>query len=157
MGSGFRHCRSPVARFPELRPDQPVPGRLRPLCVHGHGSMLIYSLLHLTEAAPADVRTAEFPSATFKTPSPEVGYTAAGVETYYWPGLSQGGCQRRRMAIAEKTWRRSSLTVPPLPLSRTTLTYVFMGDGCMTGISRSALLWLVPETGQTDRVLYDDK
>ena len=73
---------------------------------NGHGSMLIYSLLHLTgyDLPMEELKTSV--SCTPKTPGhPEVGYTA-GVETTTGPLVrvlpTQSG-----MAIAEKRWRRS--------------------------------------------------
>lgn len=87
---------------------------------NGHGSMLIYSLLHLTgyDLPMEELKTSV--SCTLKTPGhPEVGYTA-GVETTTGP-LGQGIANAVGMAIAEKRWRRS-LTVRATTLSTTTPT-----------------------------------
>ncbi|HCL6548328.1 TPA: transketolase, partial [Klebsiella oxytoca] len=69
---------------------------------NGHGSMLIYSLLHLTgyDVSLNDLQS--FRQLHSRTPGhPEVGYTA-GVETTTGP-LGQGIANAVGMAIAEKT------------------------------------------------------
>lgn len=100
---------------------------------NGHGSMLIYSLLHLTGYDLPLSELKNFRQLHSKTPGhPEVGYTA-GVETTTGP-LGQGIANAVGMAIAEKTlaaqFNRPGHSIVDH------FTYVFMGDGCMMeGIS----------------------
>ena len=103
---------------------------------NGHGSMLIYALLHL---AGYDLPMAElknFRKLHSKTPGhPEVGITA-GVETTTGP-LGQGITNAVGMALAEKLlakqFNRTGFEVVDHH------TYTFLGDGClMEGISHEA-------------------
>jgi transketolase len=103
---------------------------------NGHGSMLIYSLLHLTGYALPIEELQRFRQLHSKTPGhPEYGY-APGIETTTGP-LGQGITNAVGMAIAEKAlaaqFNRDSHEIVDHN------TYVFLGDGClMEGISHEA-------------------
>ena len=103
---------------------------------NGHGSMLIYSLLHLTgyELSLDDLKN--FRQLHSKTPGhPEYGY-APGVETTTGP-LGQGITNGVGMAIAEKALAGQFNKKGHNIVDHN--TYVFMGDGCMMeGISHEA-------------------
>jgi transketolase len=103
---------------------------------NGHGSMLIYSLLHLTgyELSIDDLKS--FRQLHSKTPGhPEYGY-APGVETTTGP-LGQGITNGVGMALAEKTLA-AQFNQPGHEIVDHN-TYVFLGDGCMMeGISHEA-------------------
>jgi transketolase len=112
------------------------PNRDRFVLSNGHGSMLLYSLLHLTgyELPMAELR--RFRQLGSKTPGhPERG-CAPGVETTTGP-LGQGFANAVGMALAEKLLA-AQYNRPGLSLVDHH-TYVFMGDGCMMeGISHEA-------------------
>ena len=103
---------------------------------NGHGSMLIYSLLHLTgyDLSLDDLKS--FRQLHSKTPGhPEYGY-APGVETTTGP-LGQGITNAVGMAIAEKSLAAEFNKDGHEIVNHN--TYVFMGDGClMEGISHEA-------------------
>ena len=118
-------------------PDNPEwADRDRFILSNGHGSMLIYSLLHLTgyELSMDDLK--DFRQLHSKTPGhPEYGY-APGIETTTGP-LGQGITNGVGMALAERTlaaqFNRDGHKIVDH------YTYVFLGDGCMMeGISHEA-------------------
>jgi len=100
---------------------------------NGHGSMLIYSLLHLTGYDLSVDDLQQFRQFDSKTPGhPEFGYTP-GVETTTGP-LGQGLANGVGMAIAEKTLGAQFNREGHEVIDHN--TYVFAGDGClMEGIS----------------------
>lgn len=103
---------------------------------NGHGSMLIYSLLHLTgfDLSIDDIK--DFRQLHSKTPGhPEYGYTP-GVETTTGP-LGQGLANAVGMAVAEKLMAaRFNKEGHQIVDHR---TWCFVGDGClMEGISHEA-------------------
>ena len=103
---------------------------------NGHGSMLIYSLLHLTGYALPIEELKNFRQLHSKTPGhPEYGY-APGIETTTGP-LGQGITNAIGMAIAEKTLA-AQFNKPEHEVVDH-FTYSFLGDGClMEGISHEA-------------------
>ncbi len=112
------------------------PDRDRFVLSNGHGSMLLYALLHLTGYdLPLD-ELKQFRQLHSKTPGhPEYGYTP-GVETTTGP-LGQGITNAVGMAMAEKLlaaeFNRAGHDIVDHH------TYVFLGDGClMEGISHEA-------------------
>ncbi len=112
------------------------PNRDRFVLSNGHGSMLIYALLHLTgyDVSIEDIK--QFRQLHSKTPGhPEYGYTP-GVETTTGP-LGQGLANAVGMALAEKTlaaqFNREGHAIVDHH------TWVFLGDGClMEGVSHEA-------------------
>ncbi|MCL4160368.1 UNVERIFIED_CONTAM: hypothetical protein GTU68_015981, partial [Idotea baltica] len=112
------------------------PNRDRFVLSNGHGSMLIYSLLHLTgyDLSLEDIKN--FRQFDSKTPGhPEYGYTP-GVETTTGP-LGQGVANAVGMAISERALAGQFNTPEHTIVDH--YTYVFMGDGCMMeGISHEA-------------------
>lgn len=112
------------------------PNRDRFVLSNGHGSMLIYSLLHLSGYDISIEDLQDFRQLHSKTPGhPEYGYTP-GVETTTGP-LGQGLANAVGMAVAERTlaaqFNREELRVVDH------YTYVFAGDGClMEGVSHEA-------------------
>ncbi len=112
------------------------PDRDRFVLSNGHGSMLIYALLHLTgyDVTIDDIKN--FRQLHSRTPGhPEYGYTA-GVETTTGP-LGQGITNAVGMALAEKLMGEQ-FNKPGHDIVNHH-TYVFLGDGCMMeGISHEA-------------------
>ena len=109
------------------------PNRDRFVLSNGHGSMLLYSLLHLTGYELPIEELQSFRQLHSKTPGhPEYGYTP-GIETTTGP-LGQGLANAVGMALAEKVlaarFNREGHKVVDHH------TYTFVGDGClMEGIS----------------------
>ena len=112
------------------------PDRDRFVLSNGHGSMLIYSLLHLSGYDLPMGELRNFRQLHAKTPGhPEYGY-APGVETTTGP-LGQGICNAVGMALAEKVlaaqFNRDGHAIVDH------YTYCFLGDGClMEGVSHEA-------------------
>ena len=100
---------------------------------NGHGSMLLYALLHLTGYDLPLSELKQFRQLHSKTPGhPELGY-APGVETTTGP-LGQGIANAVGMALAEKILAAQFNRPGHAIVDHH--TYVFMGDGClMEGIS----------------------
>ena len=100
---------------------------------NGHGSMLLYSLLHLTGYDLPMAEIKNFRQLHSKTPGhPEYGY-APGIETTTGP-LGQGIANAVGMAIAERTLAGQFNRPGHAVIDHH--TYVFLGDGCMMeGIS----------------------
>jgi len=103
---------------------------------NGHGSMLIYALLHLTGYDLPMDEIKNFRQLHSKTPGhPEYGYTP-GVETTTGP-LGQGITNAVGLALAEKILA-NEFNRPGFDIVNH-YTYVFLGDGClMEGISHEA-------------------
>ena len=103
---------------------------------NGHGSMLLYSLLHLSGYDLSIDELKSFRQLHSKTPGhPEYGY-APGVETTTGP-LGQGIANAVGMALAEKTLAGQFNQDGHKVVDH--YTYAFLGDGClMEGISHEA-------------------
>ncbi len=112
------------------------PNRDRFVLSNGHGSMLIYSLLHLTGYDLSIDDLKNFRQLHSKTPGhPEYGYTP-GVETTTGP-LGQGITNAVGMALAEKVLGAQFNRPGHHIIDH--YTYVFLGDGClMEGVSHEA-------------------
>jgi len=130
------------------------PDRDRFVLSNGHGSMLIYALLHLTGYDLPIEELKQFRQLHSKTPGhPEVGITP-GVETTTGP-LGQGISNAVGLALAEKMlaaeFNESGHTIVDH------FTYCFLGDGCMMeGISHEVCS--LAGTLRTSKLIaiYDD-
>ena len=123
--------------FLQHNPTNPDwPDRDRFVMSNGHGSMLLYSLLHLSGYDLSIEDLKQFRQLHSKTPGhPEYGYTP-GIETTTGP-LGQGVANAVGMAIAERAlaaeFNRGELNIVDHH------TYFSVGDGClMEGISHEA-------------------
>ena len=116
--------------------DPAWPDRDRFVLSNGHGSMLLYSLLHLTGYDLPMTELRRFRQLGSKTPGhPERG-CAPGVETTTGP-LGQGISNAVGMALAERLLA-AEFNRPGHDIVGH-FTYVFMGDGCMMeGVSHEA-------------------
>jgi transketolase len=122
-----------------LRHNPANPGwanRDRFVLSNGHGSMLLYALLHLTGYGLPMEELKRFRQLGSKTPGhPEYGHTP-GVETTTGP-LGQGIANAVGMALAERLLA-AQFNRPDFDIVDHH-TYVFMGDGCMMeGLSHEA-------------------
>jgi transketolase len=136
-------------------PGNPAwPNRDRFVLSNGHGSMLLYGLLHLTGYALPIDELKRFRQLGSKTPGhPEYGYTP-GVETTTGP-LGQGLANAVGMALAERLLA-AQFNRPGFDLVDH-YTYVFAGDGCMMeGVSHEACAFA--GTQQLGKLIafYDD-
>jgi len=123
--------------FMRHNPSNPQwPDRDRFVMSNGHGSMLPYSLLHLTGYDVSIDDLKNFRQLHSKTPGhPEYGY-APGIETTTGP-LGQGITNAVGMAIAERALAAEFNRDKHKVVDHN--TYVFLGDGCMMeGISHEA-------------------
>lgn len=123
--------------FLQHNPNNPEwPNRDRFVLSNGHGSMLIYSLLHLSGYDLPMEQLKNFRQMHSATPGhPEYGY-APGVETTTGP-LGQGITNAVGMALAEKVLAAQFNRPGHEVVDH--YSYVFLGDGClMEGISHEA-------------------
>ena len=137
-------------KFDPVAPDWPDRDRL--VLSAGHGSMLLYGLLHLT--GYADMTMAEirnFRQLGSKTAGhPEYGH-AAGIETTTGP-LGQGLANAVGMAMAEEALRAR---FGPKIVDHS--TWVIAGDGClMEGVSQEAIALAGRQELSRLIVLWDD-
>jgi len=103
---------------------------------NGHGSMLLYSLLHLTGYDLSIEDLKNFRKLKSKTPGHPEYDLQYGIETTTGP-LGQGIANAVGMAISEKILASQFNTSKEMPINH--FTYAFLGDGClMEGVSHEA-------------------
>ena len=103
---------------------------------NGHGSMLLYSLLHLTGYDLSIEDLKNFRKLKSKTPGHPEYDLQYGIETTTGP-LGQGIANAVGMAISEKILASQFNTSQEMPINH--FTYAFLGDGClMEGVSHEA-------------------
>jgi len=116
--------------------DPAWPDRDRFLLSNGHGSMLLYALLHLTGYDLPLAELKRFRQLHSKTPGHPEYHCAPGVETTTGP-LGQGVANAVGMALAERLLA-AEFNRPGCDIVDHH-TYVFLGDGCMMeGVSHEA-------------------
>lgn len=125
------------AKFLKHNPQDPAwPDRDRFVLSAGHGSMLLYSLLHLTGYNLPLEEIKNLRQWGSLTPAHPESHLTAGVETTTGP-LGQGVANGVGFAIAER-WLAAKFNRPDFPVVDHH-TYVIAGDGCMMeGISHEA-------------------
>jgi len=123
--------------FLKHNPSNPDwPNRDRFVISNGHGSMLLYSLLHLTGYDLSIDDLKNFRQLHSKTPGHPENHLTSGVETTTGP-LGQGLANAIGMAISERIMA-ARFNKPNFDITDH-YTYVFLGDGClMEGISHEA-------------------
>jgi transketolase len=150
---GYR--RSAVAWPPRHNPNNPKwANRDRFVLSNGHGSMLLYSLLHLTgyDLSIDDLKN-------FRQLHSRTRVTRSTVTPQAWKPPLARWVRALPMPWAwlspKRPWRLSNSTSRVFTTSSTTTPIVFMGDGClMEGISHEVCsLAGTLQPGQTDRVL----
>ena len=103
---------------------------------NGHGSMLLYSLLHLSGYDLSIEDLKNFRKLKSKTPGHPEYDLQYGIETTTGP-LGQGIANAVGMAISEKILASQFNTSEEMPINH--FTYAFLGDGClMEGVSHEA-------------------